>query len=167
MAASSPQWGSYVKSAIYRLLLALALVASGAAAQQPVFKSVMPDGKVIYSEKPTPGAAKVETIEAPTAKTGVTGLTPEERSRAEREQRQRAQAAAAAASGQKSGGDLRKALAEAEAARDQGKEPLPNERIGIAGGGSRLTDAYFARQKALEDAVEAARKKVTDAQSGR
>ena len=150
--------GFSMKSAIYAFVLAFALGAADAPAQQPIVKSIMPDGKVIYGEKAMPGAAKVEKIEAPPPKTGVTGLTPEERARAAQLERERGQAAAAAASGQKGGDDARKRLQEAEAARDKGKEPLPNERIGIAGGGSRLTEAYFARQKGLEDAVEAARK---------
>ena len=30
--------------------------------------------------------------------------------------------------------------------------PLPGERLGLKGGGSRLTDEYHARQKALEAA---------------
>lgn len=167
MAASMTPAGFPVKSAIYPFVLALALGASGAAAQQPVFKSIMPDGKVVYGEKPMPGAAKVETIEPPPQKTGFTGLTPEEKARAEKQARQRTQAAAAAASGQTSVDAARKQLQQAEAARDGGKEPLPNERQGIAGGGSRLNEAYEARQKSLEAAVEAARKKLAEAQGGR
>lgn len=143
----------------------LALLAYAAAASaQPVYKSTMPDGKVVYGEKPVAGAARVETIEPPPAKTGVTGLTPEEKARAEKLARERAAAAAAAA---KSGNALdaaRKALAQAEAARDSGKEPLPSERSGIAGGGSRLNQAYFERQKSLEAAVAAARKRLAELQ---
>ena len=153
-----------MKSATYPFVLALALGAPGAAAQQSIVKSIMPDGKVIYAEKPVPGAARVETIEAPPPKTGVTGLTAQEKLRAEEQSRQRAKAAAAAASGQKSVDEARNQLQAAEAAREKGKEPLPDERTAIAGGGSRLSDAYFARQKSLEEAVEAARKKVAEAQ---
>ena len=49
------------------------------------------------------------------------------------------------------------ALHDAEVALEMGKEPQPNERIGTVKGASRLNDAYFERQKKLEDAVEAAR----------
>lgn len=146
---------------------ALALLGyAGSVVAQPVYKSTMPDGKVVYGEKPVAGAKRVDTIEPPPAKTGVTGLTPEEKARAEKLARERAAATAAA---EKSGNALeaaRKALAQAEAARDAGKEPLPSERIGIAGGGSRLTEAYFARQKNLEAAVGAARKRLSDLQQG-
>ena len=37
-------------------------------------------------------------------------------------------------------------------------------KIAIVGGGSRLTEVYHARQKALDDAVDAARKRVSDAE---
>lgn len=141
-----------------------AIACSPVALAQTVYKSVMPDGKVIYGEKPTPGAAKVETLEPPPPKTGIQGLTPEEKARAEQLARQRAATAAAAATEQKRLDEARKQLQQAEAAREAGKEPLPTERIGIVGGGTRLTEAYFTRQKALEDAVAAARKRLSEAQ---
>ena len=144
---------------------ALALLAyAGSVVAQPVYKSTMPDGKIVYGEKPAAGAKRVETIEPPPAKTGVTGLTPEEKARAEKLARERASATAAADKAGSAVDAARKALAQAEAARDGGKEPLPSERIGIAGGGSRLTEAYFARQKSLEAAVIAARKRLSDLQ---
>lgn len=127
-------------------------------AAQTLYKSTMPDGKVIYGESPAPGAKRVDTIEPPPAKTGVTTATDTEKARA-------AQAAAKASAGGSAPGplaDARQALQKAEAARDAGKEPLPGERLGTAGGGSRLTEAYFERQKSLEGAVEAARKRVQD-----
>jgi hypothetical protein len=169
MAASIHHAGGFVRSAIrsFALALAFALGASAAVAQQPVFKSTMPDGKVVYGEKPVTGAAKVEKMELPPQKTGVTGVTPEEKARAEQQARQRAQASAAAASSQRAIDDARKALEQAEAARAAGKEPLASERIGIAGGGSRLTEAYFERQKGLDAAVEEARKRLAQMQSGR
>jgi hypothetical protein len=60
-----------------------------------------------------------------------------------------------------------KALAAAEAARAAGKEPQPGERIGTAGGASRLTDAYWQRQKSLDDAVEKARRDLDNARAGK
>lgn len=146
---------------IFLSVLVLSLSASGALAQT-VFKSTMPDGKVVYGEKAAPGAAKVETIEPPPPKTGVSGLTPEEKARAEQLARDRANAAKAAAAGQDKAAEARRQLQQAEAARDAGKEPLPNERQGIAGGGSRLNEAYFARQKSLEEAVINARKRAAE-----
>ena len=51
--------------------------------------------------------------------------------------------------------------------RKAGEEPLPGERLGTAGGNSRLTDAYFERQKGLEATVAAAKKRVEDAERSR
>jgi hypothetical protein len=52
------------------------------------------------------------------------------------------------------------ALQKAENARGPGVEPQPGERVGIVGGGSRLSDEYWERQKQLEDDVERARKRL-------
>lgn len=49
------------------------------------------------------------------------------------------------------------AQASAERAFRRGRAPLAGERVGNAGGGSRLLPAYFARQQQLELAVEGAR----------
>ena len=143
---------------------ALLLAAAGAHAQQPpVYKSIMPDGKVIYGEKPVPGAKRVDTIDPPPAKTGVTPLPPEHKSMAG----QQSNARAAAATQQATLEDARKQLRAAEAAREAGKEPLAGERQGIVGGGSRLTDAYHERQKNLEAAVQAAKKRLSDMQASK
>jgi hypothetical protein len=149
--------------AISTFLSAL-LLSSTAALAQPIVKSTMPDGRIIYGEKPVPGAARVETLEPLPPTSGFGGLTPEEKARAAQFEQQRAAAAAAAAQGERRLDEARRQLQQAEAALQAGKEPLPNERIGIAGGGSRLTEAYHVRQKSLEDSVIAARKRVIDAQ---
>ena len=150
-----------MKYASYLMTL-FVLLGAPHALGQTVYKSTMPDGKIVYSEKPVPGAGRIDKIEPPPAKTGVTGVTPEEKARAEQQAKQRAANAAVAAQGEQRTDDARKQLQQAEAARDAGKEPLPTERVGIAGGGSRLNEAYFARQKALEDAVIAARKRAAE-----
>ena len=143
--------------------LVLLLSAAGISAQV-VYKSTMPDGRVIYAEKPDPSAKRVDRIEPPPAKTGTTIITPEEVARAENLARERA---AATAAKQGDLDDARKQLQKAQAARDAGKEPLPGERIGTAGGANRLTEAYHTRQKALEDALTAARKRVDETSRGR
>ena len=139
------------------LALVAALCATAVpAAAQPVYKSTMPDGKVIYSEKPVPGARRVDTVEPPPAKTGTTTVTPGEQARAA------AKPPPETAPQQSPIEEARKQLKQAEAAREAGKEPLAGERQGTAGGTSRLTEAYFVRQKSLELAVEAARKRVEE-----
>jgi hypothetical protein len=46
-----------------------------------------------------------------------------------------------------------RSLAAAKASLDAGEEPLPGERTGLARGGSRLNEAYWARQEQLKKAV--------------
>ena len=82
-------------------------------------------------------------------------------------------ALAAAATAQPGGSELDRAyddmlaahmaVQNAEAARKLGVEPLPGERLGTAGGGSRLSDEYRERQKRLEDDVERARRRLDEA----
>ncbi|MGZ8153713.1 MAG: hypothetical protein ACXW2I_00575 [Burkholderiales bacterium] len=137
----------------------LLVLGAGGAGAQVVYKSTMPDGKIVYGEKPASGAKKVDKLEPPPAQTGMTALTAEEKARAAKQVQQRP---AAQPSPPRDAEDARRQLQKAEAAREAGKEPLPGERLGTAGGASRLTDAYYTRQKALEDAVTAARKRVEE-----
>jgi hypothetical protein len=148
-----------LKTSLAIQLLTFMLAAASATAQT-VFKSTMPDGKVVYGEKPVAGAKKVDKIDPPPAQTGTTTITPQEKARAE--QSSKPAFGAAAANPGRARDDAQKALQDAEAAREAGKEPLPGERQGLKGGGSRLNDAYQERQKSLDDAVEAARKRVND-----
>ena len=53
------------------LALALGLVIPGAYAADPVYKSTMPNGRVVYGESPQPGAKRVDKIAAPPEVTGV------------------------------------------------------------------------------------------------
>lgn len=154
---------SKMRSLVFLLFSGLCLAGAVSASAQPLYKSTMPDGKVIYGEKPAPGATKVETVTPPPPKTGTVVVTPEEKKRAEERAKKRAAEAARTESELEA---ARKQLKDAEAARDAGKEALPGERIGTAGGGSRLTDAYWERQKKLEEAVEAVRKRLDEAQRG-
>ena len=140
--------------------LVLLLAASGAFAQA-MYKSTMPDGKVIYGEKPEPGAKRVETVTAPPPKSGVTIVTPAEKTQLDQRIRQRS---AVEGAKQRELDDARRQLQQAATALEAGKEPLPGERIGTAGGGSRLTDDYWERQKKLEQAVKSARARLDKAE---
>ena len=131
------------------------------AVAQPVYKSTMPDGRVIYGPQPQPGAKKVDTVNAPPASTGATAVTPAEKATAEKSAKARA---AAQASGANDVATAREALAAAKAAQATGVEPLPGERQGTAGGGSRLTEDYFERQRKLEANVEAAKRRLQEAE---
>jgi len=143
------------------LLITLALAAATALAQQPqpIFRSVMPDGKVIYGDKPAPGAKESRRVDVsspniatPAQPGAVSAPTPQQ------------QAADAADAQVKA---AQQELQAAKAALEAASEPREGERIGIAGGGTRLTDAYFQRIKSLEAAVAAAQKKLDDAYARR
>jgi hypothetical protein len=132
-------------------LLIAALCAPWAAAQVN-YKSTMPDGKVIYGDKPVPGAAKVDQLKAPPTQ-GITPPSGKERAMLRDMEKSRA---ASDAKEQKVRA-AQDAVSRAEAALAAGKEPLASERIGTAGGASRLNEAYYDRQKQLEAAVVKAR----------
>jgi hypothetical protein len=55
------------------------------------------------------------------------------------------------------------ALKDAEAQREQGREPLPGERLGTVAGKSRLTEKYFERQAMLDQELEHARERCEQA----
>jgi hypothetical protein len=139
-------------------LLVFALLAQPANAQT-LYKSITPDGRVLYSDKPPADALKTEKKQLDTSKQGVTPPTQREKStlqqlEAGRKTRESAQER------------VRRyeiALHDAEVAQGMGKEPQPSERLGTAGGGQRLTDEYFARQKRLEANVERARRDLANA----
>jgi hypothetical protein len=139
------------------LAAALCAAAVGAHAQG-LYKSIMPDGSVVYGEKPAPGAKRVETIEPPPPQSGIRMYSPEERKGLEERMKKR-QAAEAAA--QRELEQAQTHLRQAEAARAAGKEPLPEELLGPGRG---VSEAYGLRQKKLEQAVEFARKRLEKAE---
>ncbi|MNC87135.1 hypothetical protein D3C83_28360 [compost metagenome] len=130
---------------------------------QTLYKSVTSDGRVIYSDKPPPDAVKSEKKELNTSKSGVTAPSSKEKAalrQLESDRRGR----------EMSQDRLRQAeiaLHDAEVAQQMGKEPQAGERLGTAGKGQRLTDAYWDRQKRLEDAVTAARSNLEKIRSGK
>lgn len=148
--------------AISSALLFIALALQPAAAQT-LYKSTMPDGRVVYGDKPAPGAAKVESSTPKTSKSGVVTSTPREAAVVRQMTREREARQAAA-------DRLRMAeiaLHDAEVAQSMGKEPQAGERIGTATGAQRFTDAYWERQKRLENAVVQARRYLERVRSGK
>jgi Domain of unknown function (DUF4124) len=142
------------------MLLAVLSLQAGA---QTLYKSTLPDGRVVYGDKPDPAAVKSEPIKPDTAKIGV--VPPSARETATLNELERARLKREA--GESSTRTAQEALQKAEAAREAGKEPLPGERLGTASGASRLTDDYWKRQKKLEEAVESARRDAEQARSGK
>jgi hypothetical protein len=142
---------------------AIAALAVRPAAAQVLFKSTMPDGRIVYSDKPQPDAVKVEETRPDISKRGIGGTTSREQDALKELETARLK--------REGGGEVvraaEQALRDAEAARAAGKEPLPGERIGTAGGASRLNEAYFDRQRKLDEAVEKARRALDAARSGK
>lgn len=126
------------------------------AAAQTLYKSIMPDGRVIYGDKPAPGAAKVEETKPDISKGGIGGSTQREAEALKELEKARLKREG----GEGSVRAAEQALRNAEAARAAGKEPLPGERTGTAGGASRLTEEYYDRQRKLNDAVDKARREL-------
>ena len=146
------------------LLLVFALLAPAAA--QTVYRYVTPDGRTIFSDQPVPGAKLQGTVTPPAPPSGagapVERRTPvatdkppaDNRAQRLREATQEVEAAT-------------QALAQARAQLAAGKEPLEGERTGTASGGSRLNDAYWARQAANEQAVANAQARLDAATAAR
>ena len=151
-------------------LIAVALSAGigGTVQAQALQKYITPDGKTIYSDKPVPGAKLVGEVKPPPP------VEPAARAAAEKAARQDAQDVKAVDDRLK-GEDAQRAriaaaeadLAKAQRALKEGVEPLPGERIGTAGGASRLNDKYRERQKANQDAVAKAQKALEDARAAK
>ena len=145
----------------------LAISAIGTQAAELIYRSVAPDGEVTYSSQPEPGARETTTVEIRT-------LSPEQRRAAQRlrAEAQAGSAKAAALETQWRRVDreilpAQKALARGEKALQDGRTPLPGERRGNVGGGSRLTEAYFQRLHNLEAAVERAKQRLDRAYAAR
>jgi hypothetical protein len=139
-----------------QILFLLALVlAAPALAAEGVYRSVMPDGQIVYGSKPEPGAKESSQMNLPPP--NISAPTP------------RAPPPPPPPKGS-SDTDIRsarQALDDAKKALEDGREPLESERIGVASkGSSRLTDAYYQRIKGLESAVTAAQARLDAAQRG-
>lgn len=63
--------------------------------------------------------------------------------------------------------EAERSLAVARRKLELGREPLPGERLGLAGGGSRLSPEYEARQRGLEAEVASAEMRLKRAYEAR
>jgi len=142
----------------------LGTLLSAAAVAQTLYKSTMPDGRVIFAHTPAPGAAKVETVKtvAPRPGSALESTKPDASKTAgkqaaqadpavvkklQEEKLKREQAEAKVRAAEKS-------WRAAEEALKKGESPLPGERIATASGQSQLSPEYWARQRRLKDDVE-------------
>lgn len=156
-----------MKPSVMLIAAALGVGVSATVHAQALKKYVTPEGRTIYSDKPVPGAREVGEVAPPPP------VDPAARAAAEKAARRDAKAAKAVDAKLKAQEAQRARIAAAQAALEkaeralkEGIEPRPGERIGTAGGASRLNESYQARQKANELAVEQARKELEDARAG-
>jgi hypothetical protein len=135
------------------------------AQSESVYKSTLPDGRIVYGNAPAKGAAKVQKLEP-----AVPAVQVDPEAAEALRQREKAQAAeidkrlaARKATREKADTEViaaEDALAAAEKALAAGREPLPGERMATVDGGSRLSEAHAERLKGLEDDVKAARERL-------
>ncbi len=191
------------------LLTLVGLALAAPAAAQMAYRHVFPDGRIVYSDRPVPGAemervtipppptailepattsgstpepvaaspANPAATEAPVAAVpgarwppppdanepkpvavAVPAPAPEPGPPAAEPTVQRTAMAPSSPGADRAAApdDVRAAeryLAAAQATLEAGREPLPGERTGLAGGGSRLNATYWDRQRQLELAV--------------
>lgn len=135
------------------LLIAFALAAATAQAQG-VYRSIMPDGRIVYGDKPAPGAKESKPVVL--QKPNISTPTPPSTSEPSAQQKDLNTIDADVKNAQEELDRARSALAASA-------EPQEGERIGTKSGASRLNDAYSQRIKSLEDAVAAAQARLGDA----
>ena len=147
------------------VLLAAAVFAVPAGAQT-IYKYLQPDGRVVYSDKPVPGAKLEEEIEPPPPADPANAERQGKDNEASRKELKRA-ADQRASSFDQAWADLQlwtRRLEEARAALEAGREPLEGERTGTAGRKARMNDAYWLRQRENQAAVAEAEARVREAQ---
>jgi hypothetical protein len=148
-------------------LVLLAFAATPAAAQT-VYKSVMPDGSVVYGNGPVKGAVKVEpiTVQPPVVTDTPAAAPSPEAGRRVREDLRSEQASWAKA--EEAVRSAEEALSAAKLAQQAGVAPEGGEMIGNAGNQFvRPSEAYFARQRELADKVQEAQAKLDAAIAAR
>ncbi|HYM47809.1 MAG TPA: hypothetical protein VES91_04970 [Burkholderiaceae bacterium] len=151
-----------------RLILAVCLAAAPliAAGQPMIYKVQMPDGSVLYSDS-VPSGGKV--LEEREAKSTPRVATPPNQPAGKGAPAQAAVTRPGStpvpimrpgvptkgAAPPENISALERELAVAKRKLELGREPLPGERRGLAGGGSRLTPEYESRIAAMEREVAA------------
>ena len=144
-------------------------------AGQTIYKVQMPDGSVLFTDSVPTGAKVLEEREAkvtpravalpgkalPPAQSAVPrpGAAPPAMMRPINPNGKGRPVENAAA--------LERELAVAKRKLELGREPLPGERRGLAGGGSRLTPEYEARIAAMEREVAATEERLKRAYAAR
>ena len=159
-----------------RLLLAACVAALPVLATgQTIYKVQMPDGSVLFTdsvpaggkvleERESKNTPRVSTVPTPQASKGAAAAT---RSASPEILTRPPNVAGKAPAPPPNVSTAERELAVAKRRLELGREPLPGERRGLAGGGSRLTEDYEARIAALERDVAAAEERLKKAYEAR
>ena len=141
-----------------------------------IYRQVAPDGRIVYADRPLPGARVDHTIKVDrpikgnvwTVESGANPVAPQ---RAERTPVKRVAVPPATRkmSVDEAAAEVIRAemlLEDAKKQQEAGVEPLPGERTGTVSGKSRLNEAYHERQQLLAKYVsyaeEALKKAIED-----
>lgn len=130
-----------------------------------VYRQVMPDGRIVYSDKVVKGGKldQTITIEPPikgnlwTTESGNRPAIPPQVEPTPIHRVNSIPAPGKKKTNEEATSDVIRAemlLEDARKRQQAGVEPLPGERTGNAGGGSRLNEAYRARQQTLAKETE-------------
>ena len=143
-----------------RLILAACLAGAPllTSAQSMIYKVQMPDGSVLYSDSVPAGGKvleereakrtpRVNTVPSPAPGRAAPGAT---RSASPSDPMLRPAVPSRGGPAPDNIPALERELAVAKRQLELGREPLPGERRGLAGGGSRLTPEYEARIAGME-----------------
>lgn len=153
------------------LVLLLGIGATSCVTAETLYKSTDVTGQVTYSDKPLPGAVKVEVLQVepapPQDNARIEAEREKLRKQAEEFQQRERQRERAREDAHAEVIAAMNALKEAQKKREAGVEPLPGERLGNVRGGSRLASAYFQRQQALDQEVSAAQLRLEQAYARR
>lgn len=152
-----------------RLIFAVCLAGAPLLAngQSMIYKVQMPDGSVLYSDTVPSGGKVLEEREAKSTPRVTTLPSQPGKAAVTRPAVAPVRPAPAKGTGTENIAALERELAIAKRKLELGREPLPGERRGLAGGGSRLTPEYEQRIAAMEREVTATEAKLKNAYDSR
>jgi hypothetical protein len=147
------------------------LLCAGIAAQTKIYKVRLPDGRILFTDQPPPGAQVISETDAPAPSPEPPPASAAKRDSQAGTLQQRAartdeQLRDKSAQIDKAFADVQTAERELQGAKqqlEQGRAPLPGEMLGTARGGVRAGPAYQERIAKLEQAVVAAEQKLAKA----